>query len=135
MLLSDEQAYAFLKVRPDLYMDTFEYMADEVPLDLLQEQAYSGQLQVWRNDRAVVMAHVIEFPTSAIGVHVVAAQGEMEAVLEMIDHEVEPFAIYIDADWITVSGRKGWERVGRSRGYLLDEVVLKKRLPTDEDIP
>ena len=86
----------------------------------------NGDLQFWPAERGCFVTEVQVHPQCRI-FHVFLAGGEMDQLKEMID-SLESFAEALGCKFISISGRKGWERALKDRGVRPLSVVVGKEL-------
>lgn len=98
------------------------------------EMLLSGRAHLWSDTEACVVTTINTYPQGKVWV-VWLAGGKLESVLKLSEgfHRA---ALAHDCRVVEIHGRRGWERVLRSRGFKAEKVLLSRDippLPDDED--
>lgn len=94
---------------------TFEDVVDGVT---------SGRMQLWPAERGCAVTEIVVYPKKRV-LHVFLAGGEMETIVSMIDSATE-WGKAQGCTSMTISGRRGWERVLGRHGYKPVMTVLER---------
>lgn len=97
--------------------------ADEAELiaDLISSAA-----QLWPGQRSAVVTQVFE-ETDGPSLHVWLAGGELDDILAL-KPGIEAWARARGCRWVTIEGRRGWERLLKADGFERVGDELRKRL-------
>jgi hypothetical protein len=93
--------------------------------DVLRK-VYDGMAQLWYSDTGLLVTEVCDEPKARV-LHVWIAAGELEPVLALADR-VEEWARDNGCRYMSLSGRTGWLRVLRERGWGSPILHLTKEL-------
>lgn len=93
-------------------------------IEQVEQAIANGEMQVWLGHNSVGVTQVRDGERGR-RVHVMFAGGKMPEVLRM-HTTMERWARTIGANRITMSGRRGWQRVFRKSGYRMIEDQLTK---------
>ena len=80
----------------------------------------------WPGKRSAAITEVLDFPRKRC-MHIFLAAGDMEELKEMEPCFVE-FAKHFECDFVSLSGRAGWQRSLKDMGYKDAHVSLFKRV-------
>lgn len=98
------------------------------PIEWLDAEVWSGKAQVWGSSDACLVTTVKTFPTGAFEVHVLIAAGNIETLVSETIKQVEEWAKDIGALFVTISSRKGWEKIMAPHGYAYWQTELRLEL-------
>ena len=87
---------------------------------------FAGEMQLWAGPDACLVTQIVTFPKRKV-LHVFVAGGEMEAVLRRSDDVVEWGKAQGCQD-LTLTGRMGWQRVLKQRGYGSAFITMERKL-------
>jgi len=88
------------------------------------EGVLSGTMQLWSNEKACAITEIVVYPNKKV-FHVFLAGGKMEEVLSLHDNSLE-WAKSQGCEGMTLSGRKGWTKALKDRGWNVHQTVLAK---------
>ena len=80
----------------------------------------------WPGKRSAAITEVLDFPRKRC-MHIFLAAGDMDELKEMEPCFVE-FAKHFECDFVSLSGRAGWQRSLKDMGYKDAHVSLFKRI-------
>jgi hypothetical protein len=103
-----------------------EYSGGSHVFDDVRDGILSGRMQIWPGRASVAITEIIEYPCKKV-LHVFLAGGEMAELIDMIDSA----AIWGDAQGctsITMSGRRGWDRVLGNHGFKPVMIVMERAI-------
>ena len=80
----------------------------------------------WPGKRSAAITEVLDFPRKRC-MHIFLAAGDMEELKQMEPCFVE-FAKHFECDFVSLSGRAGWQRSLKDMGYKDAHVSLFKRI-------
>ena len=86
----------------------------------------AGHAQLWTTDGAALVTEVLEHPRAKV-LHIWLAAGELEPVIALAEQTME-WGRLNGCTRVTLTGRKGWERVGKARGWEFDSLTMGKAL-------
>ena len=92
-----------------------------VSVDDVLERVQAGRLVLWFAENSVAVSELNRLPQKTV-VNVVLAAGELEEVLGVM-RDIEAYAQSVDADLVTIVGRRGW---GRVLGYVETASLMSK---------
>lgn len=84
----------------------------------------ANRAQLWRADRAAMVVMLLTPPPT---LHIWLAGGDMADLLNMRGG-LEAWGRSQGCEWVTINGRKGWNRVLSPFGYEPDGEELRKAL-------
>ena len=96
-------------------------LQDGTEADLLRD-LYRGEARMWLGERAAIVTQHVDRC-----LHVWLAGGDLREIVEM-RVGVEAYARALGCQEITITGRRGWERVLRQHGFSLRDGELRKAL-------
>lgn len=100
------------------------YRAQDV-LTFLQRM----EMQLWKvNDwQAIAVTQITNLPLhNALTVVYCSGDGVHEWFDDLMDM-IESFAVDNKCKYVEVHGRKGWEKVGKARGYRTEMIYIRKK--------
>lgn len=91
--------------------------------DIVQGVA-EGRMQLWPNGKSCAITEVTVYPKKRV-LHVFLAGGTMRGVTDMLDSAIA-WGKQQGCTSMTITGRKGWQRVLGKRGFNPVFVMLEK---------
>ena len=101
---------------------TFQNIVDAVQNEVMQ---------FWPMEKSCLVTEVINYPNLKT-LHIFLAGGDLEEI-KTIDSTLEFLCQEIGADYISLSGRRGWIKALADIGYELSHVTLAKKVKEKED--
>lgn len=98
------------------------------PITAIDEMLNAGTAQYWCDGEAAAVTRLVTYPGGAKQVEVLAAAGNLASIWDKITPSLEKFGESQGARRIYGMGRAGWARASRSKGWILDMVVITKEL-------
>lgn len=103
-----------------------EYSGGSHSFDDVRDGVLAGRMQIWPGKHSVAITEIIVYPKKRV-LHVFLAGGEMAELIDMIDSA----AAWGDAQGctsVTMSGRRGWERVLGNHGFKPVMIVMERAI-------
>jgi len=100
---------------------TFQNIVDAVQQEVMQ---------FWPMEKSCLVTEVINYPNLKT-LHIFLAGGDLEEI-KGIDSTLEFLCQEIGADYISLSGRRGWIKALADIGYELSHVTLAKKVKDKE---
>ena len=100
---------------------TFQNIVDAVQNEVMQ---------FWPMEKSCLVTEVINYPNIKC-LHIFLAGGDLEEI-KSIDSTLEFLCQEIGADYISLSGRRGWIKALADIGYELSHVTLAKKVKDKE---
>ena len=91
------------------------------------EAVDEGLMQFWPASESCLVTQLIVYP-QVRAIHIFLAAGNLEQIKDF-DESLDDFARQLDAEFITLSGRKGWQRTLKDIGYQTSHVTMYKEVP------
>ena len=115
--MDDNNAYLYAELsRCQKWIeDALSYGGGTHTFEDVIEGVMSGHMQLWSGETACAVTEIIVFPKKKV-LHVFLAGGSMDEIIAMNESAM----IWGKAQGckdMTISGRKGWERVLKNHGY------------------
>ena len=101
---------------------TFQNIVDAVQNEVMQ---------FWPREKSCLVTEVINYPNLKT-LHIFLAGGDLEEI-KSIDSTLEFLCQEIGADYISLSGRRGWIKALADIGYELSHVTLAKKVKEKEN--
>ena len=101
---------------------TFQNIVDSVQQEVMQ---------FWPMEKSCLVTEVINYPNLKT-LHIFLAGGDLQEI-KSIDNTLEFLCQEIGADYISLSGRRGWIKALADIGYELSHVTLAKKVKEKED--
>ena len=89
-------------------------------------------MQFWPMERSCLVTEVINYPNLKT-LHIFLAGGDLQEI-KSIDNTLEFLCQEIGADYISLSGRRGWIKALADIGYELSHVTLAKKVKDKEKV-
>lgn len=116
-----------LLARKDLVESALVYTEGSHTFEDIAAGIDLGQFKLLVAPNSLMLLEVIEYPQRK-DLHVFLAAGKLEE-LEKMTPAVEEFGRRLGCKFITLSGRRGWERTYlRGRGWKQTSIVMSKEL-------
>lgn len=96
-------------------------------IDWLDTQLLSGDVLAFGNATSVIIITVKAYPAGATELHGLAAAGELDGILALIE-EAEKWGARAGITFAVISSRPGWSKVLKSKGYAVHQVEVRKDL-------
>ena len=90
------------------------------------EAVDEGLMQFWPASESCLVTQLIVYP-QVKAIHIFLAAGNLEQIKDF-DESLDDFARQLDAEFITLSGRKGWQRTLKDIGYQTSHVTMYKEV-------
>jgi hypothetical protein len=90
------------------------------------EKILQGEMQMWAGEESVILTQLEVYPQAKV-CHVFLAAGHLPEVHEILQ-DIEKWAAFMDCSRVTASGRKGWVREMKSKGYSEFSRTITKEL-------
>jgi hypothetical protein len=94
-------------------------------LEWLDGEIWSGRMRLFSNADSAIIVSLKSYPTGALELHVQAATGNLQSVLDLIP-QFENWARSMGCIVAAVESRPGWGRV--MKDYEVHQVCLRKYL-------
>tara|TARA_B110000444_G_C18686068_1_gene522028 strand:- start:429 stop:836 length:408 start_codon:yes stop_codon:yes gene_type:complete len=101
---------------------TFQNIVDSVQQEVMQ---------FWPMEKSCLVTEVINYPNIKC-LHIFLAGGDLQEI-KSINNTLEFLCQEIGADYISLSGRRGWIKALADIGYELSHVTLAKKVKEKED--
>ena len=102
---------------------TFQNIVDSVQQEVMQ---------FWPMEKSCLVTEVINYPNLKT-LHIFLAGGDLQEI-KSIDNTLEFLCQEIGADYISLSGRRGWIKALADIGYELSHVTLAKKVKDKEKV-
>lgn len=96
-------------------------------IEWLDTQLLSGDVLAFGNATSVIIITVKAYPAGATELHGLAAAGELDGILALIE-EAEKWGARAGITFACISSRPAWARVLKNKGYAVKRVELAKDL-------
>jgi hypothetical protein len=94
--------------------------------DSVKEAIIAGKMQLWPASQSAAVTEVVEYAKKKV-IHVFLAGGDLDEIAAGID-TVAAWGKSLGCDSMTISGRKGWERILDKHGFAPVAVVMERDL-------
>jgi len=88
------------------------------------DSVIKGTMQLWVGEKGCAVTEIVVYPNKKV-LHVFLAGGKMEQITDMHDDAVK-WAKEQGCVGMTISGRKGWQKVLSEKGWKPQQLVLGK---------
>lgn len=95
---------------------------DAFTIEDIDKALSEGMMQIWQNEKAVVVTELKAFPQYNI-INIVLAAGDLQAVMAF-QPEIEDFGRANGASRMVMMGREGWSAVLPKYGWKQDRRVM-----------
>jgi hypothetical protein len=92
----------------------------------VEQGILSGRMQIWPGQESVAVTEIIEYARKRV-LHVFLAGGDMAELIDMID-SAAAWGRTQGCTSLTMSGRKGWERVLDRHGFKPVMIVMERNI-------
>lgn len=103
-----------------------EYSGGTHLFEDVKEAILDGRMQLWPAPNSCAVTEIVEYARKKV-VHVFLAGGQMDEVVDGIE-SVADWGRQQGCQSMTISGRKGWERILDKSGFRPVMVVMEKEL-------
>lgn len=87
----------------------------------------SGEAQLWQTADAIIVSEIEQYPQMRV-CNLWLAAGDLGAVIALGDEVIAWAKTEMGCERATLWGRKGWERLGRSRGWTPMLTLLSREV-------
>lgn len=96
-------------------------------IEWVDAQVWSGAFRLFASANAIIAVELKPYPTGAIELHGMFAAGDMAEIVELIER-AEDWGRSMGCIYATISSRPGWAKVMKTKGYEVDQVMIRKVL-------
>lgn len=129
-LKADTPLEAMLPYRKML-VEALEHSGGSHTFQNIVDSVQNEVMQFWPMEKSCLVTEVINYPNLKT-LHIFLAGGDLEEI-KSIDSTLEFLCQEIGADYISLSGRRGWIKALADIGYELSHVTLAKRVKEKEN--
>lgn len=97
------------------------------PLEWLENEVREGRIAILESDTAIIGVEKKVYPGGLVELNGMFAAGELDGILELIDHAVEAARLQ-GCDAAAISSRPAWVRLLKSRGFEPHQQTIVKDL-------
>lgn len=94
--------------------------------DSVKAAIIEGKMQLWPASKSAAVTEVVEYAKKKV-IHVFLAGGDLDEIAAGIN-SVAAWGKAMGCDSMTISGRRGWERVLDTHGFKPVAVVMERDL-------
>ena len=113
----------------DYIREALCYDVQHFTIEDIEKGVESGEYQLWQAENSAMVTSGVWLQSGGIGVQVLAAGGNLEEIMGLLD-EVEQEARASGCEILTTVGRKGWKTVSKDLGWVDVASIYVKRLNT-----
>lgn len=106
--------------------DALKYSGGTHDFDSVKAAIIEGKMQLWPASKSAAVTEVVEHAKKKV-IHVFLAGGDLDEIMSGIG-SVAAWGKALGCESMTLSGRKGWERVLDTHGFKHVAVVLERDL-------
>jgi len=103
-----------------------EYSGGTHVYEDVERAILSGRMQIWPGKKSAAVTEIIEYARKKV-LHVFLAGGEMDELIDMID-SATAWGRTQGCTSLTLSGRRGWERVLTRHQFKPVMVVMERAI-------
>jgi hypothetical protein len=92
----------------------------------VEKAILEGRMQIWPGTKSAAVTEIIEYARKKV-LHVFIAGGDMDELIQMID-SAAAWGRTQNCASLTMSGRKGWERVLGRHGFKPVMIVMEREI-------
>ena len=92
----------------------------------VQQAILEGRMQIWPGQKSVAVTEIIQYARKKV-LHVFLAGGDMAELIDMID-SAATWGRTQGCTSLTMSGRRGWERVLGRHGFKPVLIVMEREI-------
>lgn len=129
-LKADTPLEAMLPYRKML-IEALEHSGGSHTFQNIVDSVQNEVMQFWPMEKSCLVTEVINYPRLKT-LHIFLAGGDLEEI-KSIDNTLEFLCQEIGADYISLSGRRGWIKALADIGYELSHVTLAKKVKEKEN--
>lgn len=85
-----------------------------------------GRMQLWPAPRGCAVTEIVVYPKKTV-LNVFLAGGELDQILDGIE-SVAAWGRAQGCEGLSLAGRRGWERVLKSRGWVTTHAVMERSI-------
>lgn len=111
----------------DKIQEALDYDVEACDLEAIEKEIETGDCQLWESENSAMVTRGLHLSTGGIGVKVLAAAGNLEEIVGLLD-EVEQEARASGVELLTTIGRRGWAKTAKEQGWSPVATVFVKRL-------
>lgn len=93
----------------------------------VENEISEGRIALLESDTAIIGVEKKVYPGGYIELHGMFAAGDMDGVLELIDHAVEAAQLQ-GMDGATIASSPAWGRILKTRGFVPRQLTVTKEL-------
>lgn len=106
--------------------DALEYSGGTHDFDDVRAGILSGKMQLWPGKRSAVVTEIVDYAKKR-SLHVFLAGGDLEELLGGMDDAIA-WGRSQGCVAMTLSGRRGWEKVLSGHGFHAMRIVMERSL-------
>lgn len=129
-LKADTPLEAMLPYRKML-IEALEHSGGSHTFQNIVDSVQNEVMQFWPMEKSCLVTEVINYPRLKT-LHIFLAGGDLEEI-KSINNTLEFLCQEIGADYISLSGRRGWIKALADIGYELSHVTLAKKVKEKEN--
>jgi hypothetical protein len=111
----------------DYIKEALCYDVQHFTIEDVESGVASGDYQLWESENSALVTSGVPLQSGGIGVQVLAAGGNLEEIVGLLD-EVEQEARASGCEILTTVGRKGWIKTAKEIGWIDVASIYVKRL-------
>jgi hypothetical protein len=116
---------AMLPYRP-LLESALAYAGGTHTFEDVVEAVTEGRMHFWPAKQSALVTELIVYPR-AKGLHVFLAAGDLDEI-KGFDESLQNLARLLDAKYISLSGRRGWQKTLSDIGFRLSHITMVKEV-------
>jgi hypothetical protein len=103
-----------------------EYSGGTHVYEDVEKAILEGRMQLWPGSKSMAVTEIVEYARKKV-LHIFLAAGDMEELIDMID-SAAAWGRTQSCTSLTMSGRKGWERVLGRHGFQPVMTVMERAI-------
>lgn len=103
-----------------------EYSGGTHTFEDVEAAILGGRMQIWPGIKSMAVTEIVEYARKKV-LHIFLAGGDMEELIDMID-SAAAWGRTQGCTSLTMSGRKGWERVLSKHGFQPIMIVMERAI-------
>lgn len=111
----------------DRIQEALDYDVEAYDIEELKSRVESGDYQLWESENSSLITQGINLQSGGIGVKVLAAAGNLEEIVGLLD-QIEQEARASGVELLTTVGRRGWNHTAKEIGWDHVASIFVKRL-------
>lgn len=104
--------------------DALGYSGGTHTFDDVKQAIIEGRMQLWPGAKSAAVTEIIQYARKKV-LHIFLAGGDMDELLDMID-SATAWGRDQGCGGLTMSGRRGWERVLGKHGFRPVMIVMER---------